>query len=88
MVEAMLKAVPEFATLGCKWKVFKKGIFSCTIKCFSVKHEHCHGTNKCHPRKKWFLKECHGAQKYLMTLDVVKDKENHQKHLHAYNRFI
>ena len=25
MVEAMLKAVLEFATLGCKWKVFKKG---------------------------------------------------------------
>ena len=52
-----------------------KIVSSCTKKCFSVKHEHCHGTNKCHPRKQWFLKECHGAQKYLMTSDVIKDKE-------------
>ena len=38
--------------------------------------------------KKWFDKECHEARKRLMILDVIKDKENYQKHLREYKRLV
>ena len=39
-------------------------------------------------RQKWFDKERYDAWKYLRitTLDVVNDKENHQKYLQAYTK--
>ena len=39
-------------------------------------------------RKKWFDKKCREARKCLMILDIVKDKENYQKHLHEYKWLI
>ena len=39
-------------------------------------------------KKKWFDIECHDAQKWLLILDVIKDKENYQKHLHKHKRLI
>ena len=64
------------AILECKWEVFKKVILSCTNKCFSTNR------TSWKFRKKLFDKECGEAKKCLMVLDVVKDKENYQKHLH------
>ena len=32
--------------------------------------------------------ECKEAQKYLMSLDAHKDKEDYQKHLHAYKALV
>ena len=38
--------------------------------------------------QEWFDKEYNETQKCLMSLDVVRDKEIHQKHLHEYKSLI
>ena len=88
MVEDMLQMTKtqHGATLECKWEAFKNVILSCTNKCFSTNRTSWKCTKKC--KKKWFDKECHETRKFLMVLDVVKDKENYQKHLHDYKRLI
>ena len=90
MVEDMLQLtkLQYGPTLECECKVFKKVIFSYKNKCFLTKHISWKCIKKCSSKKKWFDKECHEARKRLMILDVVKDKENDQKHLHEYKRFF
>ena len=79
---------PNGATLECKWEAFKKVILSCTNKCFLTMHTSWKCIKKRSSKKKWFDNECHQAQKYLMILSVVKDKEKYQKHLHEDKRLI
>ena len=90
MVEDMLQLtkLQYGPTLECECKVFKKVIFSCTNKCFLTKHISWKCFKKCSSKKKWFDKEYHRVRKCLMILDVVKDKENGQKHLLEYKRLV
>ena len=54
----------------------------------SLMYKQCFSTKKWNSKKKLFDEECHKAQKYLIILVVVKDKENYQKHLHKNIRLI
>ena len=89
MVEDMLQMtkIQHEATIEFKWEAFKKVISHAQTNVFRPT-TYWKYNNKFSSKKKWFDKECHETRKCLISLDVVKDKENYQKHLHEYKRLI
>ena len=75
-------------TLECKQEAFKKIIFTCTKKFSSTKTYLARPSRNIVQRKTRLDSECHKAQNGLMSLVVVKDKGNYQKHEHEFKRLI